>query len=184
MIVHTCCFTTRTRALGLSANTVRMSEQEVWGMSKTDLTVSPHQTVPKKYPGRRAIYPRRISQRIIKQYAPIAKANRQARQARRRRSPCRLSVCFARGAVFAVLHCPNRAQKQSHSIHNEIKQKTDGQDRKAKANTTEKQKQGTSKAGKRHILKRDYEKASKKGNRQAKTERANKHKQEKSPKSI
>lgn len=152
----------RTRALCLSANTVGISEQEVWGMSKTDLAVFPCQTVPKKYP-------RRISPRIMIYYAPIAKAIRQARQARRRRSPCRLSVCFARCAVFGVLHCPNRAQKQSHTHDAKTK---------PKANTTEKQKQGTSKAGKRHILKRDYEKASKKGNRQAKTERANKHKQE------
>lgn len=40
----------RTRALCLSANTVGISEQEIRGMSKTDLAVSPRQTVPKKYP--------------------------------------------------------------------------------------------------------------------------------------
>lgn len=93
-------------------------------MSKTDLAVFPCQTVPKKYP-------RRISPRIMIYYAPIAKAIRQARQARRRRSPCRLSVCFARCAVFGVLHCPNRAQKQSHTHDAKTKPKANTRNNKS-----------------------------------------------------
>ena len=51
------------------------------------------------------VAPCKQSPRIIKQYAPIAKANGQARQARRRRSPCRRSAmlcpccCFCRSAL-------------------------------------------------------------------------------------
>ena len=87
---------------------------------------------------------------------------RQARQARRRRSPCRRSAmlspccCFWRSALTeqgAKTIAYTWRKNKAESKHNG----------KAKAKKT-------SKAGKRHTLKRDHEKASKKGNRQAQTQ--------------
>ena len=49
-------------------------------MSKTDLAVSPRQSVPKKYPpGGCGVAPCKQSPRIMIYYAPIAKAIRQSR---------------------------------------------------------------------------------------------------------
>lgn len=99
------CFTTRTRVLGLSANTVGMSEQEVGGMSKTDLALSPHQTVPKKYP--RA--PGDIPPPHKSAHNDILCTDSNGNQAKQDKPGggvplAAVLLCVPRGAVFAVLH--------------------------------------------------------------------------------
>ena len=136
-------------------------EQGIMGMSKTDLAVSPRQTVPKKYPGRLWCSPLQAKPAHNDILCTDSKGNQAKQDKPAGRSLAAVLLCVARCAVFGVLHCPNRAQKQSHT-HNA---KT-----KPKANTTEKSKQGTSKAGKRHTLKRDHETDKTKRNRQHKQE--------------
>ena len=71
------------------------------------------------------------SPRIIKQYAPIAKANRQARQARRRRSPCRRSSISAGFDVSAL--CIARTGRGNNRIHMTQKQSRKQTQRKSKS---------------------------------------------------
>lgn len=130
------CFTTKNKGL--------------WGWARPIWLFPLVKPYRKSTPGGGGVAPCKQSQRIIKQYAPIAKASRQAKQARRRRSPCRLSVCFARGAVFGVLHWPNTAQKQSHT-HNRKAQRESGnkhEKRKAKGTKARKHKEKQAKAKK------------------------------------
>lgn len=111
--------------------------------------------------------------RIIFYYAPIATAIRQARQARRRRFPCRRSAmlcplcCFCRPALpeqgaktIAYITTKNTKRKQEKRTASKAESK---HNRKAKAKKT-------SKAGKRHTLKRDHETDKTKRNRQHKQE--------------
>ena len=98
--------------------------------------------------------------RIIKQYAPIATANRQARQARRRRSPCRRSAmlcpwrCFWRPALTeqgAKTIAYKHAIKQRKAKRKESKarnNKTQRKQRNSKGN-----KQASKKADRAIILK-------------------------------
>lgn len=109
-------------------------------MSKTDLAVSPRQTVPKKYPQAPGDIPRRISPSIMIYYAPIAKAIRQSKPTPAERSPCRLSAmlcpwcCFWRSALTEQ-SAKTIAYNQSK---NESKQKreTDKQRRKEQTSTS------------------------------------------------
>lgn len=74
-------------------------------MSKTDLAVSHRQTVPKKYPrAGGGLSPCKQCPRIMIYYAPIAKAK--GKQAKHGGGVPLAAVllCFARGAVFGVLH--------------------------------------------------------------------------------
>lgn len=91
-----------------------VSEQENLGMSKTDLALPPRQTVPKKYPGRRAIYPRRICPRIMIYYAPIATAIMQSMT-----SPPGvplLPFCYALPVVLFLAFCIDRTRRAFNRI--------------------------------------------------------------------
>lgn len=94
---------------------VLLREQEVMGMSKTALALSPRQTVPKKYPRRLwCSPPRKQSPRIIKQYAPIAKATRQAGQARRA-FPLP-PFCYALPVLLFLAFCIDRTRRAFNRI--------------------------------------------------------------------
>ena len=136
-IVHTCWFVVRTMGWG--------DEQDRFGSFTSSIRT---EKVPPP--------------RIIFYYAPIATAIRQARQARRRRFPCRRSAMLCPLCCFCRPALPEQGAKTIAYTwrKNKAESKHNG---KAKAKKT-------SKAGKRHTLKRDHEKASKKGNRQHKQE--------------
>ena len=130
------CFTTRTRDYG--------DEQDRFGSF-------PSSNRTEKVPtGGCGVAPSRISPRIMIYYAPTAKAIRQARQARRRRSPCRRSAmlcplcCFWRSALpeqGAKTIAYNQSKKQRKAKRKESKarnNKTQRKQRNSKGNKTSK----------------------------------------------
>ena len=153
------CFTTKNKGL--------------WGWARPIWLFPLVKPYRKSTPGGRWSIPLQSSPRIIKQYAPITTANRQARQARRRRSPCR------RSAMRCPLCCFWRSALTEHGAetiaYNQSK------------NESKRNKQTRQKAKEKgkpiilystHIQKQEKRKAS--NNRQARQ----REKQERSPKSI
>ena len=142
-------------------------------MSKTDLTVSPRQSVPKKYPpGGCGVAPCKQSPRIMIYYAPIAKAIRQSRTSPAEAFPLP-PFCYALPAVLFLAFCIDRTRRAFNRIAREQKQKQSRKQTQRKSKSKAQAKRG-SVIYSNAITK----KQAKKGNRQAKTERANKHKQE------
>lgn len=102
--------------MGLSANTVRMSEQGVWGMSKTDFPLSPRQTVPKKYPrAGGGVAPCKQSPSIIYQYAPIATAIRQSKPSTAEAFPLP-AFCYAFPVLLFLAFCIDRTGRGNNRI--------------------------------------------------------------------
>lgn len=86
-------------------------------MSKTDLAVSPRQTVPKKYPrAGGGVAPCKQCPRIIKQYAPIATAIRQSKPSTAEAFPLP-AFCYAFPVLLFLAFCIDRTGRKNNRIH-------------------------------------------------------------------
>ena len=130
----------RTRKLGLSANTVGMSEQESWGMSKTDLALPPRPSVPKKYPLRAVVYPGQAKPAHNVALCTDSKGNQAGKTSPAKVPPCRRSAmrcplcCFWRSALTehgAKTIAYNQSKNESKQ-----KRETDKQRRKEQTSTS------------------------------------------------
>lgn len=111
-------------------------EQDRFGSSPSSNRI---EKVP---PAGGGVAPGKQCPRIIKQYAQIAKAIRQARQDRRRRSPCRRSSISAGSDVSAL--CIDRTGRGNNRIQSKQKTKKSKKKReqsKKQQNTTQAKKQ-------------------------------------------
>lgn len=151
-IVHACCLivTTRdnalmreydylmkTRALGLSANTVGMSEQKVGGMSKTDLALSPRQTVPKKYPRAHDDIPPPHKSAHNKTVCTDSKGNQASKTSTAEAFPLP-PFCYAFPVVLFLAFCIARTGRKNNRIQSKQKREQEKQESKQKGKQTSK----------------------------------------------
>lgn len=111
---------------------VLLQEQGIMGMSKTDLAVSPRQTVPKKYPRRRWCSTLQAKPAHNKTVCTDSKGKRQARQARRRPFPLP-PFCYALPVVLFLAFCIARTGRKNNRIHMTQKQSRKQTQRKSKS---------------------------------------------------
>ena len=116
MIVHTCCLIVTTRDNALMRVYYYLMRTMGLGDEQDGFGCFPLSNRTEKVPPGAGRYtpPHKSEHNDI--LCTDSKGNQAKQDKPAGRSLAAVLLCFARGAVFGVLHCPNTAQKQSHNI--------------------------------------------------------------------
>lgn len=110
---------------------VLLREQENLGMSKTDLAVSPRQTVPKKYPRRAVVYPLQANPAHNKTVCTDSNGKQASKTSTAEAFPLP-ALCYALPVVLFLAFCIDRTGRAFNRIAYEHKKQKGAKAKQAK----------------------------------------------------